>query len=44
MTGEGVAGLAVNEEADLFDGGKVGVKGGDEGAEGEVFGLDAGGV
>ena len=42
VAGEGFAGLPVDEEADLFDTGLVGVKGGDDGAKGEVFGFDAG--
>ena len=44
VAGQGFAGLAVYEETDLFQGGEVGVEGGDDGAEGEVFGFDAGGV
>ncbi len=41
---EGLAGLAVDEKADLFDVAEVGLQSGDERAEGEVLCLDAGGV
>ena len=44
VAGEGVAGLAVDEEADLGDLGEGGVEGADDGVEGEGFDLDAGGV
>ena len=44
MAGEGVAGLAVDEEADLGDVGEGGVEGADDGLEGEVFDVDAGGM
>lgn len=44
MAGEGGAGLAVDEEANLRDGGDVGVEGLDDGEQGESFGLDAGGL
>ena len=44
VAGEGVAGLAVDEESDLDDLGEVGVEGGDDGSERQVFGFYAGGV
>ena len=44
MAGEGFAGLAVDEEADLGDAREGGVEGADDGEEGEGFDLDAGGV
>ena len=44
VAGEGVAGLAVDQEADLFDAREVGVEGADDGFDGEVLELDAGGV
>ncbi len=44
VAGEGFARLAVDEEADLFDLGEVGVEGADDGAQGEGLDLDAGGV
>ena len=44
MAGEGFAGLAVDEEADLLDLREVGVEGADHGEQGEGFDLDAGGV
>ena len=44
VAGEGGAGLAVDEEADLGDAGKVGVEGGADGEDGEGFGFKAGGV
>ena len=44
VAGEGFAGLAVDEEADLVDGGEVGVERRDDREQGEGFGLDAGGV
>ena len=40
---EGVAGVAVDEETSLLEIREVGVEGGEDGAEGEVFDLDAGG-
>ncbi len=44
MAGEGFAGPAVDEEADLLDLGEVGVQGAEDGGEGEGFDLDAGGM
>jgi len=44
VTGESVAGLTVDEEADLGEVGKGSVQGSDDGEEGEVFGLHAGWV
>ena len=44
VAGEGVVGLAVDEEADAGDVGEGGVEGADDGLEGEGFDLDAGGV
>ena len=44
MAGEGVVGLAVDEEADGGDLREGGVEGSDDGLHGEVFDLDAGGV
>src|SRR5580698_2626893 len=44
VAGEGFAGLAVDEEANLLDLREVGVEGADHGEEGEVFDLDAGGM
>ena len=44
MAGEGVVGLAVDEEADLGELREGGVEGADDGADGEVFDLDAGGM
>ena len=44
MAGEGVVGLAVDEEADLGDLGKCGVEGADDRLQGEGFDLNAGGV
>lgn len=44
MTGEGGAGLAVDEEAYLGDGGDVGVEGLDDGEKSEGFRFDAGGL
>ena len=44
VAGEGFAGLAVDEEANLFDLGEVGVEGSDDGLEGEGFDFDAGGM
>ena len=44
VAGEGFAGLAVDEEADLLDLREVGVEGADDGEQGEVLDLDAGGV
>ena len=44
VAGEGVAVAAVDEETDGGDGGEVGVKGLEDGVEGEGLDLDAGGV
>ena len=44
VAGEGIVGLAVDEEADLCDLGEVGVEGAEDGVEGECLDLDAGGV
>src|SRR6201996_5372729 len=44
VAGEGFAGLAVDEEANLLDLREVGVEGADHGEECEGFDLDAGGV
>src|SRR5580700_1600751 len=44
VAGEGFAGLAVDEEADLLDLREVGVEGANHGEQGEVFNLDAGGM
>jgi len=44
VTGEGVVGLAVYEEADAGDLGECGVQGADDGLDGEGFDLDAGRV
>ena len=44
VAGEGGALLAVDEEADLGDVGKVGVDGRADGEDGEGFGFEAGGV
>ena len=41
---EGVAGVAIDQEAHLFDAREVGVEGADDGVDGEHLGLDAGGV
>src|SRR6266702_1782216 len=44
VAGEGVVGVAVDEEADGGDLGEGGVEGADHGFDGEGFDLDAGGV
>ena len=44
VAGEGVVGLAVDEEADGGDLREGGVEGADDGLHGEGFDLDAGGV
>ena len=44
VAGEGVALATVDKEADLGNGGEVGVEGAEDGVDGEVFDLDAGGV
>src|SRR5216683_4265658 len=44
VAGEGVVGLAVDEETDGGDFGECGVKGADDRLHGEGFDLDAGGV
>ena len=44
VASEGVAGLAVDEEAHLFHLRKVGVEGGKEDAQGEVFAFDGRGM
>jgi hypothetical protein len=44
VAGEGVVGLTVDEEADLSDLRQSGVKGANDGLDGEDFDLNAGGV
>ena len=44
VSGKGVVGLTVDEEADFGDLWERGVKGADDGLHGEGFDLDAGGV
>src|ERR1700761_4445160 len=44
VAGEGFAGLAIDEEADLLDLREVGVERADHGEQGEVFDFDAGGM
>ncbi len=44
MAGQGVVGIAVDEEADAGDVGEGSVEGADDGLEGEGFDEDAGGV
>ncbi len=44
MAGEGVSRLAVHQETNFYDAGKVGIEGAEDGVDGEGLGLDAGGV
>jgi hypothetical protein len=44
VPGEGVALLAVDEEADFGDAGQIGMKRGADGGYGESFGFNAGGM
>jgi hypothetical protein len=44
VAGEGRAGLAVDQKADLCDAGKIGMEGGADGEYGECLGFKAGGV
>lgn len=44
MAGQGVVGLAIDEETNLGELREGSVEGADDGEEGEVFCLDAGGM
>jgi len=44
VTGEGGAGLAVDEETDLCDAGQIGVERGADGEDGEGFDFESGWV